>query len=46
MLRLAPVLKTTFHQYVISYDDILVGSLTLIEQSELDWLQLYDMTHC
>ena len=46
--RLAPVLKTVFHQCVISY--ILVASLTLMalfktEPSELDWLQVCDMPH-
>ena len=40
--RLAPVLKTIFHQC-----HILVASLTLmaLEPSELDCLQVYDMTH-
>ena len=44
--RLAPVLKTIFIN--VSYH-ILVASLPLMalktEPSELDWLQVYDMTH-
>ena len=36
--RLAPVLKTNFHQCVISYT-------FKTEPSELDRLQVYDMTH-
>ena len=41
--RLAPVLKTFFHQYVISYTCSQSNSDT--EPSELDWLQVYYMTH-
>ena len=41
LYRLAPVLNIIFHQSVII---ILVASLTLMS-SELDWLQVYDMTH-
>ena len=47
--RLAPVLKTFFHQCVISYtcsQSNSGGSVCLkTEPSELDWLQEYDMTH-
>ena len=47
--RLAQVLKTIFHQCVISYtcsQSNSDGSVELItEPSELDWLQVYDMTH-
>ena len=35
-VRLAPVHKTIFHQCVISYKT---------EPSELDYLQVYDITH-
>ena len=48
--RLVPVLKTIVHQCVISYtcsqsnSDGSVLSLKT-EPSELDWLQVYDMTH-
>ena len=44
-IRLAPVLKTIFHQCVISYtcsQSNSDGSKT--EPSELDWLQVYDDT--
>ena len=47
-VRLAPVLKTIVHQCVISYtcsQSNSDGSETETEPSELDWLQLYDMTH-
>ena len=46
--RLAPVLKTIFHQCVISYtcsQSNSDGSTQRVEPSELDWLQVYDMTH-
>ena len=46
--RLAPVLKTIFHQCVISYtcsQSYSDGSVLKTEPSELDWLQVYDMTH-
>ena len=39
--RLAAVLKTIFHQCVISY----TCSQSNSDGSELDWLQVYDMTH-
>ena len=48
--RLVPVLKTIVHQCVISYtcgqsnSDGSVLSLKT-EPSEVDWLQVYDMTH-
>ena len=48
MDRLAPVLKTIFHQCVISYtcsQSYSDGSVLKTEPSELDWLQVYDMTH-
>ena len=50
VLRLAPVLKTIFHQSVISYtcsQSNSDGSVLRLktEPSELDWLQVYDMTH-
>ena len=41
--RLAPVLKTTFHQCVISYtcsQSNSDGSVLKTEPSELDWLQV------
>ena len=47
-LRLATVLKTTFHQWVISYtcsQSNSGGSVFLTESSKLAWLQVYDMTH-
>ena len=47
--RLAPVLKTIVHQCVISYTCSQSNSdgsvLYKTEPSELDWLQVYDMTH-
>ena len=47
--RLAPVLKTIFIN-VPYHIHVLVARLTLMalfktEPSELDWLQVYDMTH-
>ena len=44
--RLAPVFKTIFHQCVISYTCSQSNSdgSVLTEPSELDWLQVYDMT--
>ena len=47
-LRLAPVLKTIFHQSVISYtcsQSNSDGSVLKQSHQELDWLQVYDMTH-
>ena len=43
LLRLAPVLKTIFHQCVISYTCSLSNSDGSVktEPSELDWLQVY-----
>ena len=44
--RLAPVLKTIFHQCVMPYtcsQSISDGSVT--EPSELDWLQVYYRKH-
>ena len=41
--RLATVLKTIFHQCVISYTCSQSNSKT--EPSDLDWLQVYGMTH-
>ena len=45
--RLAPVLKTIFHQCVISYYTCSQSNSdgSVLEPSELDWLQIYDMTH-
>ena len=46
--RLAPALKTIFHQCVISYicsQSNSDGSVLKTEPSELDWLQVYGMTH-
>ena len=44
--RLAPDLKTIFHQCVISYTCSQSKSDgSGLEPSELDWLQVYDMTH-
>ena len=47
--RLAQVLKTSFRQCVISYScsqSNSIGSvLRQTEPPELDWLQVYDMTH-
>ena len=47
--RLAQVLKTSFRQYVISYSCSQSNSdgsvLRQTESPELDWLQVYDMTH-
>ena len=46
--RLAPVLKTIFHQCAMSYNCSLSnsdGSVLKTEPSELDWLQVDDMTH-
>ena len=44
--RLAPVLKTSFHLCVISYTCSQSNSdSSKTELSELDWLQVYDMTH-
>ena len=49
VIRLAPVLKIIFHRCVISYtcsQSYSDGSvLRKTEPSELDWLQVYDMTH-
>ena len=50
MARLAPVLKTIFHQCVKSYTCSQSKTLTALfyfktELSELDWLQIYDMIH-
>ena len=41
--RLAPVLKTIFHQCVISYTCSQSNSDGSV--LKLDWLQVYDMTH-
>ena len=42
--RLAPVLKTIFHQCVISYTWSQSNSDgSVLEPSELDWLQVYDI---
>ena len=46
IIRLTPVLATIFHQCVIPYtcsQSNSDGSVT--EPSELDWLQVYGMTH-
>ena len=45
ILRLAPVLKTIFHQCIISYTYSQSNSdgSVLTEPSKLDWLQVYDM---
>ena len=45
--RLAPVLKIIHHQCVISYtcSKSNSGGCVLTEPSDLDWLQVYDMTH-
>ena len=42
--RLAPVLKTIFHQCVISYTCSQSNSDGSVLSSELDWLQVYDDT--
>ena len=47
-IRLAPVLKTIFHQFVISYTCSQSNSDSSVlkkEPSELDWLQVYDKAH-
>ena len=45
-LRLVPVLKTIFHQCVISYSCSQSNSNgSVLELSELDWLQVYKMTN-
>ena len=47
-IRLAPVLKTIFHQCVISYtcsQSNSDGSVLKKEPSELDWLQVNDIKH-
>ena len=45
-IRLAPVLKTIFHLYVISYTCSQSNSEgSILEPLGLDWLQVYDMTH-
>ena len=42
--RLAPVIKTIFHQCVISYTCSQSNSdVSVLEPSELDWLQVYDI---
>ena len=45
-IRLAPVLKTIFHLCVMSYTCSQSNSDgSVLEPSELGWLQVYDMTH-
>ena len=45
--RLAPVLNTFFQQCVISYTCSQSNSDgSVLKPSELDWLQIYDRTHC